>query len=134
MCKSKEVATMFPIPTTNYTAPVSDHDLAHILDINKPLSIGISFLYLFDTIPEFTPSHSQWISNVALHLSWANRTTLYPEYIMRHTRTDTTTVPLDAMLNWFLACSIFLGSSVEEGALKVQDKTYGIPHSYPPRS
>ena len=75
------------------------------------------------------PPHSQWISNVLLHSSWANRTPLDFDYAFNYVSgvheipilTDYT-VPLNASPNRLLVWCIFLGSPVEEEALKVQDK------------
>ena len=134
MCRSEEFASTFPVPPTKYTAPISDPDLAHLLSINQTSFIDARFGALFTTLPELTPSHSQWISNVLLHLSWANRTALDFGYIRERIDTHKTIIPLDAMVNRLLTCSIFLGLSVEGEALKVQDKSYEIPCSYPPSS
>ena len=120
MCKSEELARKFTLPTTRYTAPHRDHDLTHILDVSKAPSANDRFMLLADTYQGCTPSHLQWISNVLLHLAWANRTTLNVNFIRLWTWS---TVPLDSPPNRLLAWCIFLGSDVEEEVLKVQDKS-----------
>ena len=71
-------------------------------------------MILFDTIRQRTPSHSQWVTSVLLHLSCGNLAlpTLRDllEYI---SYTDKTTViPLDATLNFLLLWYIFSGFSL----------------------
>ena len=120
MCQSEELAGVFPLPITRYTAPDSDFDLKHLLSVNVPLSTNDLFVSLLSTDWESTPSHSQWMSNVLLHVSWANRIPLNFKEIWW---ASSETLPLDAMLNRLLTWCIFLGSPVEEEALKVQNKS-----------
>ena len=123
-CKSEEIARMFPLLVARYTAPASDHDLTNILTIHGSWSHNLRFIDLLDINPGHTPSHSQWISNVLLHHSWANQTSLDFDYIQQFIHnTNETTIPLDMMLNRLLALCICLGLPVEEEALKVQDKS-----------
>jgi len=71
---------------------------------------------------------------VLLHLTWANRSTLDHNDILDHITCPSDnkiTVPLSVTLNRLLVWCIFLGSPVEEEALKIQDKSYGIPSFYP---
>ena len=68
-CKSEEFAHRFPLLVTHYTAPASDHDLAHLLIISRVRSMDVRFEYLLKINPGQTPSHSQWISNLLLHHS-----------------------------------------------------------------
>jgi len=132
MCKSEEFAGTFPRPTTRYTAIGIDSDLQHLLLVNTSWTANDLFTYLLVSRPGLTPSHSQWISNVLLHQAWANQAVLDFDYIRyRILSTDETTLPPDAMLNRLLVWCIFLGSPVEEDALKVQDKSCDIPHFYP---
>ena len=123
MCKSQEI---FPFPIMEYTAPGLDPDLEHLLFVSGAQSVGSRFIRMLN-IHQCTPSHSQWISNTLLHLSWANRTVLdfgfIPDCI---SSTDETTTPLNATLNRLLVWCIFLESPVEEEVLKIQDKSYDI--------
>lgn len=122
MCKSRKLTNTFPLPTTQYIAPVPHHDLRHLLKVilSTTLSINGSFVSLLSIDPGSTSSHSQWISNVLLHLSWVNQTTLdFREIIW----IGQESFPLDTMLNRLLAWCILLGSPVGEEALKVQDKS-----------
>ena len=123
---------MYPLPTAEYTAQSSDPELAHLLRINATAYVEIRFAFLVITSPQYTAFHSQWISDVLLHLFWANRTTLNLNSIRPYVYMGAESpVPLDAMLNRLLVCSIFLGSSIEEEVLKVQDKSYDISCSCP---
>jgi len=134
MCQSEEFAKTFPLPTTRYPIIV-DLDLNCLLQAIECWSAGRRFAYFLIAHPGNTPSHLQWISNVLLHLAWANRTTPDFEHFWHHIpSTDRTALPLDAILNRLLAWCISLGSPVEEEALKVQDKSCGISHSFPSRS
>ena len=126
-CKSGEFASMFPLRGAEYKTLVPDSDLGHLLRINLSWSTHLRFKYLFYTDQESSPSHSQWISNLLLHYSWASRAKLDHEYILycvSRTHNTRTTIPLNATLNHLLVWCTFLGSPVEEEALKVQDKSY----------
>ena len=80
-----------------------------------------------------TPPHSQWISNVLLHVSWANRAPLAFKVILWSIYTI---LPLDAMLNHLLAWCTFLSLpiEIEKEAMKIHDKSCDIscfsPSSY----
>ena len=131
-CKSEEIARRFPLLVINYTAPALDHDLTHLLTVYRQPSASPRFIYLLRINPGHTPSHLQWISNVLLHHSWANRASLDFDWIQQYILgTGEITIPLDVMLNRSLVWSICLGSPVEEEALKVQDKSYDISCFYP---
>ena len=144
MCKSEEFASTFPLQDTDdtYTAPGPDSDLAQLLVANYTAPSPSWLVRSFGTNRGHTPSHSQWISNVLLHLCWANRTASNPDNILNWTHENILawnqenvmsrshgtckteiTVPLNTTLNRLLMWTIFLGSPVEEDALKVQDKT-----------
>ena len=120
MCKSEELASKFPLPTTKYAASPSDPDLRHLLSVNTPLSTNELFVSLLSTDSECSPSHLQWMSNVLLHASWANRTPLNFKEIGW---SGPETLPPDVMHNRLLAWCILLGLPMEEEALKVQDKS-----------
>ena len=131
-CKSEGFADRFPLLATYYTAPASDHDLAHLLTISSFRAMHTRFKYLFSINPGHTPLHSRWISNLLLHHSWAGQTTLNFNWIQhRGCKGGDATIPLDIMLNRLLVWCICLGSSVEEEALKVQDKSYDTSRFYP---
>jgi len=129
MCKSEEFGNIFPLPDTKYTAPDLDHGLKHLLQVNCVASSEAHILWLLAINPEHTPSHLQWTSDVLLHLTWINRTTLdyqfILDYILRMRKTKTT-LPLNVTLNRLLVWCVFLGSPVEEEVLKIQDKSYDI--------
>jgi len=133
-CKSEEFGDRFPLRYTEYLAPGLDHDLEHLLRVNHPNN---TLRYIFDLLevsPEHTPSHSQWSSNVLLHLAWANRTRLNYMYFMGHiprVRETKITLPLDAVLSRLLTWCILLDSPVEEEALKIRDKSYDISSCSP---
>jgi len=129
-CKSEEFARAFPLQTKEYTTPAPDRDLADILLFNGAWSIDFPFTLLLDIHPESTPLHSQWISNVLLHLSSANPSELGLGFIpdpISHAREPV--VPLNATLNRLLVWCISLGSPVEEEVLKVTDKRYDVSYS-----
>ena len=132
ICKSEVFGWTFPLPVQRYTTPVPDPDLEHLLSAicgNWNPNPYIEWLLRID--PGHTHPHSQWISNLLLHHSWANRTKLdYSDllfyfYGMRNNRT-TIPLPLNTTLNRLLIWCMFLGSSVEEEALRVQLKSYGV--------
>ena len=123
MCKSEEFARTFPLLTTRYTAPDHDDALTHLLRANSAASADDRFILLLGAHQGPTPSHSQWLSNVLLHLAWANRTALDVDFIRRWVwLMDSGDNPSNRLLAW----CIFLGSDVEEEVLKVQDKSCEI--------
>ena len=127
MRKSEEFASTFTFPVVEYTDPALDPDLGHLLRINVAWLLNSPLIHLLSIHPGHTPSHSQWISNVLLHLAWADQTPLDFGLIANNIfGIHETTIPLNATLNRLLAWCIFLGSPVKEEALKVQDKSYDI--------
>ena len=135
MCKSEGFANTFPSPaiTREYSRRDTSSDLGHILQLNLDRrSAFIRSSTLLGIYPEHTPSHVQWISNLLLHHTWANRTILDFNLLAERTPIiDETTTPLDVILNRLLVWCILLGSPVEEDALKVQDKSCDMSHFYP---
>jgi hypothetical protein len=124
MCKSEEFSRSFPLPTTEYVASDHDHDLKQLLWAVGAASPSYRFIYLLDTHRGHTSSHSQWISNVLLHLAWANRTALDLDFIHGNIYLNVkTTVSVDTILDRLLTWCIVLGSPVEEEVLRVQDKS-----------
>jgi len=127
MCKSEDFAEKFRLPGTKYTTPTPDPDLEHLLSVNEPLPVNVHFIHLLRVCQQYTPSHAQWVSNVLLHHSWANRTILDFDFILSNTPgTHEIVIPLNSTLNRLLAWRIFLGLPVEEEMLKIHDKSYDI--------
>ena len=128
-CKSEQFASTFPLPDVEYTTPVPDPDLEHLLRISLHRSAPFRLKYLFHIDPENSLSYSQWISNLLLHYSWANRTKLNFKYILHSvpiTHETKAAIPLNVTLNHLLVWCTFLRSPIGEEALKVQDKSYDI--------
>ena len=129
-CKSEEFASMFPLPDAEYTTTAPDPDLRHLLRADSVADNAEFYIgELLEINPGHTPPHSQWVSDLLLHCSWANRTRLNYErilYSIPRTHEIKTTIPPDATLNRLLAWCTFLGSAVNGEALKVQDKSYDI--------
>ena len=99
----------------------------HFPDANRCYTVDGRLTCLLGINSSHTPSHSQWVSNVVLHHTWANRTEQFldptQEYIPS---ADRITAPVDLILNCPLVWGIFLGSPAEEEALRVQDKSCDI--------
>ena len=133
MCKSRELARTFSLPFKMHLIPCPDQNLEHIFQVTRePSSVSARILCLLSINPEHTPSHSQWISNVLLHLVWANRTRLDCEFLQGYVpEYKTKALPLSATLNRLLVWCVFLGSSVEEEVLEIQDKSYDISSFFP---
>jgi hypothetical protein len=136
-CKSEEFASTFPLSYMEYTTPTPDPDLEHLLRANcRAWDADYYTGVLLKVNPAHTPPHSQWISNLLLHYSWANRTKLDYRYLLYcgSITHQTKTTPLNAALNRLLVLCTFLGSPVEEEALKARNKSYDIscfcPSSY----
>ena len=129
ICKSEEFARAFSLSGVRYPVPGLDPDLKHLLRVNYTgLGSEGHIVWLLLTSLENTPSHLQFIFDVLLHLTWANRTTLNYEFLLDSIPKHEieTSLPLNATLNQFLVWCILLGSPVEEEALKIQDKSYDI--------
>ena len=132
MRKSEEFANTFTFPVVEYTDPALDADLGHLLRINVAWLLNSPLIHLLSIHAGHTPSHSQWISNVLLHLAWADQTPLDFGLIADNIfGAHKTYIPLSATLNRLLAWCIFLGSPVKEEALKVEDKSYDISCFFP---
>ena len=135
-CKSWGSAQKFPLPAINNAIP-GQVDLAHLLheclySTGPRYSIKALLSTLY-AVPH-QPKHARWVSNLLLHLAWANQhDTDVCGWVGVYNRTgfrynDWDDIPLDATLNRFLVWCIFLGSSVEEEVLRVHDKSYVSPH------
>jgi len=132
MCKSEELARTFPLPNVEYTTPVPDPDLEHLLRANNGgLDPGRRIGLLLTINPGQTPSHSQWISNLLLRFSSANLTKPHHGSILRWFSRGydaKTTISLNTTLNRILVWCTFLGSPIQEEALNIQDKSYDISY------
>jgi len=133
MCKSEEFGSTFRLPAQEYTTPVPDSDLGHLLyAICGDWHPCGYVVWLLRTDPGHTHPHSQWISNLLLHHSWANRTKLDYSRLLNFfsgTRKNRATIPLplNTTLNQLLVWCTLLGSPVEEEALRVQLKSWASP-------
>ena len=127
MCKSRT----FPLPAALYRA-TGFEDLQKLLQVLPVMSAEERFGLLLVPNSKCTPSHSQWISNVLLHLSWAK---IAPNnFWLRHHRRliDKVAIPLDASLNYLLMCCNLLGSMlVEEEVMRIEDKSCDFSRPYP---
>ena len=103
-CKSEEFARAFPLPCMRFTTPVPDPDLEHLYISDGIGDAGLRIGSLLGVGLGHTPSHSQWISNLILHDSWANRTGRDCKTILSLASTHEikTTIPLNATLNRIL--------------------------------
>jgi hypothetical protein len=129
-CKSEDFAGRFPLLHTTYTAPTPDPDLRDLLSVNSGVWYLTHYITsLLATDPGHTPPHSQWISNLLLHHSWATRTELNYRKLAYRVEHAKTTIPLNAILNRLLVWCTLLGSPVEEEVLKIRDKSYGTSYS-----
>ena len=126
---SVEFSKKFPLPTIDRDAASFDPDLRSLLGLC--ISEGIPYLFhnLYFTGLQVTPAHYQWISNLLLHLSWAMQGTsdTFEELSFSFLSPTGGTIPLNAVLDRLLTSCIFFGWPVEQGWLKIQDKTYAIP-------
>ena len=99
---------MVPLPTAQYRA-TGFYDLQRLLRAISTTSAQDRFGRLLLPRSKFTTSHLQWISNVLLHLSWA-QITPDDSWIRRHSRLiDKLSMPLDALLNRLLMFCNLLG-------------------------
>ena len=129
-CKSEEISWSFPLPEPRYTASASDSDLTHLLvTLQSGHYYYISRLLFFKE--RQTPSHSQWVSNLLLHLSSAGSSQFDSSYVKLHLWNGDPSTSLDTTFNRLLMCCNLLGLPVGKEALKVQDKSYGVSFLYP---
>ena len=120
----------FTLPTPKYRA--SGHLYLTLLFLAIQMTVDTElFTVILFFIPKFTPSHSQWISNLLLHLSWARIGPSDPQ-IRRHIpHIGKIDMPLNALLNYLLMFCNLLSTPVDEEVLKVQDKLCGNSYLYP---
>jgi len=128
--RSEGYGWRYPLPSARYTTPTPDPDLEHLLGTcSEDLNAGRHIEWLLRTDPGHTHPHSQWISNLLLHRARASDPETDHVYILSRLsigHETKTTIPLDVGLNRILAWCTFLGLPIEEEALKVPDKSYGI--------
>ena len=133
MRETEEFACNFPLPHTR-------NKISYNSDLNSLLGI-YNIIWTPDSSPytsvftEYnTPTHMQWASRALLHFCWTKQGNLdsFP-VVSFHKILDIpwSTIPLDATLNLFLVWSIFLGCSIQEEVLKIQDKTCVISCFFP---
>ena len=134
VCKSEGFARMFPLPTTKYMASASDHDLVQLLHVFQSIDPGLWIVNLLQIDERHTSPHSQRISNVLLHLSWAIETMhrFRSNSVKSHIQKVDASTPLDVIFNRLLMCCNLLVSPVGEEVLNIQDKSYGFACPCPP--
>jgi hypothetical protein len=122
-CKSMEVANMLPLPIIAYDPESLDPDpcLKNLLEICNVLGGPQTVALMYQIDPRFSPAHVQWTSNVLLRLSWAAREMI--PIPGRYNQERGWTLPLNTALNRLLTSCIFFGWSVEEEALRIEDKS-----------
>ena len=125
MCASKEFPPKFTLPVIHFNLEFLDFDLIKLLVIYDCRNTPDILFQMFQCITNGSPVSSQWISNALLWLSWANRSV--PGVFHRlHTMEifSNEPFPMNIILNYLLVVSIFLGQPIDEGVLKVQDRSY----------
>ena len=126
-CISKQFASRFPLSSTDRQGTGLDSDLRHLLRANRPVPLADWNPELLKIEPEHTPSHTQWVSDAALHYCWAYRSDVDNEDAPRwgpNVRETKVTIPLNETLNRLLVWCIYFGSPPVEEALVVQNKSY----------
>ena len=134
MCVSEEFAGRLPLPSTRNHISY-DLDLNMLLRMYEVVGSPVLFAYRGVFMELNSPAYMRWASNAFLHFCWTKQGNpdalgpAFPYYNVEEIPWDT--IPLDATLNLFLVWSIYLGHSVEEGMLRIQDKAYDISRSLP---
>ena len=132
MCRSQEFARNFPLP--HIRSKISyNSDLNSLLGMYNIIWTPGASAYTAIFTEHNTHGYIRWASHALLHFCWtkqgdANAFAVIP--FCNIPEVPWNIIPLDAALNMFLVWSIFLGCPVEEEMLKVQDKTYVVPHPY----
>ena len=132
--KSEDVLHTFPLPTRNCRGLPRDNDFVQLLYAFKRVGPDPHIRNLLGFGGEVTHPHSQWTSSVLLHLSWATQTrpSFHSCSIKFHLQKVNTSTPKGVLLNLLLMCCNLLGSPVEEGVLKIQDKSYAVSNPCSP--
>ena len=132
-CRSRELASRFPLSDVEFTTPAPDLGLEHLLLANHGLSSAYARIgQLLEFNQGYTHPHSQWTSNLLLHYSWAYRTELASEhndfifYWVSRTHETKITIPLNTALNRLLVWCTLLGSPIGKEVLKVQNKSCDV--------
>jgi hypothetical protein len=125
VCVSEEFALRFPLPVIHYDILSLDCDLGVILYIWHRNDTPHILSHMFAFIEYRPPMSTQWVSNALLWLSWANQSvpgvfSKLHEMLFFNRKT----FPMNTILNYLLVASIFLGQPIDEGVLKVQDRSY----------
>ena len=122
---SRDFALKFPLPTIPCNITSLDDDLGGLLKIYRGRGIPCLISQMYHIHPRFTSVHMQWTSNALLHLSWTRLDApgIYDSDSLDSPRGDWGTIPSNVVLNHLLTFCIFLGLSVKEEVLKVQDKS-----------
>ena len=136
-CKSHDFADQFRSYFHGLTTPVSgrDCDLEHLLGITLRDPFDDLFREYFDLgllkiDPRHTPSHSQWVSNLLLHETWADETVPGSAECFIPGGGEAA-ISLNTLLNRLLIWCICLGSPIDEDMLRVQDKSCDISCFHP---
>ena len=137
MCKSKEFEHKFHFPDKDHVLPDLDHDLRNLLTINYT-ALRPAFMLMVKP-EQHTPSYLQWISNILLHHSWANRAK--PDCIgivgWPPKSDGAIAIPLNTTLNRLLMWCNYFGSPVDEEVLRLKDKSCDVSYfcssSYSPQ-
>jgi hypothetical protein len=124
-CASKEFPPKYTLPIIHFSTEFLDCDLTNLLQIYHHQDTSYILSWMFCYIDKGPPISSQWISNALLHLSWANQSVpgVFSQLLGCWLRNQQTP-PMNTMLNYLLLAPILLGQPIDEGVLKVQDRSY----------
>jgi hypothetical protein len=124
-CVSEEFAAKFTLPVIHFNSGSLDPRIVNLLKICKERDTPSILSFMLSYITPGQPVFSQWISNALLHLSWANRSV---PGVFHHLHTthifSKEPFQMNVILNYLLVVSISLGQPIDEGVLKVQDRSY----------
>jgi hypothetical protein len=123
-CASKEFPPKFTLPVIHFNTEFLDHDLKSLLRIYGWQDTRSILFWMSSCIDNGALVSSQWTSNALLHLSWANQSVPGVFSPVHRVVFSQKTLPTNTILNYLLVASIFLGQPIDEGVLKVQDRSY----------
>jgi hypothetical protein len=124
-CVSEEFAAKFMLPVLHFNTDTLDSNLGSLLYIYNKWDTPSILSLMLHYIGVGKPVFSQWISNALLHLSWANRSVPGVFHQLHTTKIlNNGPFPMNIILDYLLVVSIFLGQPIDEGVLKVQDRSY----------
>jgi hypothetical protein len=124
VCVSEEFALRFPLPVIHCNIMSLDNDLIGLLWVYHTQDTPSILSSMLSCTRVGQPVFSQWISNALLHLSWVNQSVPGALDLLQRCIFRQDTLPTNTMLNYLLMASIFLGQPIDEGMLKVQDRSY----------